>query len=201
VASTFSHNRSTLDGGGIRFGGADAAITNSTIEGNRADQFGGGIDADDGADVSLNAVTVARNVAEADAPPPSKLPVAGGGIYRDDTALSFEVRNSLVARNEEGQAGAASDCGYDGAEIDSLGDNLISTTAFDCDAFDGPGDLVRTNPKIGKLKRNGGPTKTVALKQGSPAIGKAHNPSAPNRDQRNRRRDSNPDIGAFERGA
>jgi hypothetical protein len=60
-------------------------------------------------------------------------------------------------------------------------------------------DLVRKKPRIGRLKRNGGPTKTVALKQGSPAIGKAHRPSAPDRDQRGRKRGNQPDIGAFER--
>ena len=49
--------------------------------------------------------------------------------------------------------------------------------------------------------KNGGPTKTIALKKGSAAIGHAHKPSAPNRDQRGRKRDNNPDTGAFERGA
>ena len=204
-SSTISGNRSidtggNAHGGGLYFDGPSVNMTNSTIANNRADQTGGGIHARDGADLALNAVTVTRNIAVADAPSDVKLPVAGGGLYRL-TSLGFDVRNSLIALNTEGQAGSPSDCGDDGTEINSLGDNLISSTAFDCDAFDQPGDLVRANPKIGKLRRNGGPTKTVALRKGSPAIGKAHHPSAPNRDQRNRKRDSKEDIGAYERGA
>ena len=43
------------------------------------------------------------------------------------------------------------------------------------------------------------PTQTTALLKGSPAIGKAPKPSAPKCDQRGRKRDQKPDIGAFER--
>ena len=59
--------------------------------------------------------------------------------------------------------------------------------------------MVRRNPKLGKLARNGGPTKTVALKKGSPAIGEAKRSTAPGKDQRGRKRDRRPDVGAFER--
>ena len=50
----------------------------------------------------------------------------------------------------------------------------------------------------GQLASNGGPTKTVALKKGSPAIGKAGS-SPPKCDQRGVKRDAKPDIGAYER--
>jgi hypothetical protein len=95
------------------------------------------------------------------------------------------------------------DCGFAIVPPLSLGNNLLSTDGpvGICEGFYGPTDRIRANPKIGKLARNGGPTKTIALKQGSPAIGLAHKPSAPNRDQRGRKRDGNPDAGAFERGA
>ena len=57
--------------------------------------------------------------------------------------------------------------------------------------------MVRPLPLIGGLGSNGGPTPTVALHRGSPAIGAA-GADAPSRDQRNlARRD--PDAGAFER--
>ena len=46
---------------------------------------------------------------------------------------------------------------------------------------------------------NGGPTQTVALKKGSPAINKADKQSAPNKDQRGEKRGKKPDIGAYER--
>ena len=199
-SSTFSGNRALgggSDGGGLYFDGPTVSISNSTISGNRTTLNGGGIVAQDGADVTLNAVTVVRNVADDD----GLIPVGfgGGGLYRLSSA-GFEVRNSLIARNLSNTS--TNDCDGD-TEIDSLGNNLLSTLGPDasCEGFDAPGDRVRATPKIGKLKRNGGPTKTVALKKGSPAIGRAHRPSAPNRDQRGRKRGNDPDIGAFERGA
>ena len=80
--------------------------------------------------------------------------------------------------------------------IHSAGHNLFSSLSL-CE-FHRRSDLVRSKPHLGKLTRNGGPTETVALKRGSPAIGKAKR-SAPGRDQRGRKRDRKPDIGAFER--
>ena len=144
--------------------------------------------------MTLNAVTVVRNVADAD----GLIPVGfgGGGLYRLASA-GFDVRSSVIALNLSSTT--PNDCEGD-TPIDSLGNNVISTTTGGaCEGFDGPNDLVRSNPKIGPLRRNGGPTETVALKAGSPAIGNAHKPSAPGRDQRGVRRDSNPDSGAFER--
>jgi hypothetical protein len=147
------------------------------------------------AEVNLNAVTIARNGSGADDPGPA--PATGGGIYQIDSA--FQVRNSLIGLNTNGIGGIQrNDC--EGETFTSLGNNLLSTDV-ECDGFTAGGDIVRDNPKIGKLKKNGGPTKTVALKRGSGAIGHAHKPSAPNRDQRGLKRDNDPDTGAFERGA
>jgi len=58
---------------------------------------------------------------------------------------------------------------------------------------------VRSNPRIGKLRRNGGPTRAVALRKRSPAINNASRRTAPNRDQRGERRGRKKDIGAYER--
>lgn len=201
VASTISGNRadgSPSDGGGMYFDSPTVTITNSTVHGNRTTGTGGGIHARDGANLSLNAVTVARNVADTDQA--GIAPLAGGGLYRL-SSLGFDVRNSLIALNGQGPATFRQDCAGD-TPFDSLGNNLLSTTnGGGCQGFDQPSDRVRANPKLGKLARNGGPTKTVALKAGSPAIGAAHRASAPGRDQRGRRRDRRPDIGSFERGA
>jgi predicted outer membrane repeat protein len=191
-SSTFSNNHTDGDGGGAIFGGT-VTVTNSTFSGNVADSAGGGIAAST-TPVSLNAVTVVRNVADAD--DNQGIAAIGGGLF-GDTPDVFAVRNSIVALNRDAAVG--NDCEGDDP-IDSLGNNLISTD-LGCSDFDGPNDLIRSNPKIGALRKNGGPTKTVALKKGSAAIGHAHKPSAPNRDQRGRKRDNNPDAGAFERGA
>ena len=188
TASTISGNHAADDGGGIRVDSGDLTVTRSTIAGNQANGDGGGISSSNLLNtVSLNGVTVARNVSNAD----DSVGGAGGGLFR--LAGAFSVRNSLIVLNNQ-VSGDADECS---GLFDSLGNNLL-TELVDC-TFGGPNDLVRPNPKVGALKANGGPTKTVALKGGSPAIGKAHKPSSTDRDQRGRKRDADPDIGAFER--
>jgi CSLREA domain-containing protein len=187
VESVIARNAATGDGGGV-FAGGTVRLTNATVANNEAGDDGAGIFAASGSRVSLNAVTVARNVAASNA----------GGLYLDGPDGQMRVDNSLIALNEaEGLLLTGDDCASGGDPFDSGGHNLLSDDSL-CDGFDGPGDVVRANPRIGQLKRNGGPTETVALKRGSPAIGKAGN-DAPNRDQRDRKRDRRPDIGAFER--
>lgn len=193
--STIAGNRSA-DGGGIE-AFSPVVITNSTLDGNRASEDGGGVWAGGlFGEVSMNAVTVARNVADANGDDVG----TGGGIYYASVAPDFEVENSLIARNRLGN-GTPNDCYADPANpFDSLGHNLLSTLdpGDSCLGFDGPGDRVRANPRIGPLARNGGPTMTIALKRRSPAIGEAKRATAPKRDQRGVRRDRRPDIGAFE---
>jgi hypothetical protein len=136
--------------------------------------------------VTANAVTVVRNSADA----------AGGGLTYGTAAPGFEIQNSLVALNS---APFAPDCFADPLDpFDSGGHNLIGDDS-DCPGFDATGDFVNSNPKLGRLKNNGGPTQTVALKKGSPAINKADKQSAPNKDQRGKKRGKKPDIGAYER--
>ena len=55
----------------------------------------------------------------------------------------------------------------------SKGYNLSSDSTCN---FDGPGDMNNTNPNLGPFENNGGPTLTMALPSGSPAI-EAGNPS------------------------
>jgi Ca2+-binding RTX toxin-like protein len=57
------------------------------------------------------------------------------------------------------------------------------------------------NPKLGALADNGGPTETMALLAGSPAIDSGSNSAAPSTDQRGDSRVGTADIGAFERQA
>jgi hypothetical protein len=54
------------------------------------------------------------------------------------------------------------------------------------------------NPLLGALADNGGPTETMALLPGSPAINAGLAPGAPATDQRGVKRDAFPDIGAYE---
>jgi hypothetical protein len=64
----------------------------------------------------------------------------------------------------------------------------------------GPGDLINTDPLLGPLQDNGGPTQTMALLPGSPAVDAGDNTAAPAFDQRGLQRivGGAVDIGAFE---
>jgi len=88
--------------------------------------------------------------------------VAGGGI----NLVYGTFQNSIVADN------SGLNCyGYDTLKSD--GYNLSSDSTCH---FNGPGDMNNTNPNLGPLQNNGGPTQTQALLPGSPAID-AGNPS------------------------
>jgi hypothetical protein len=189
TAGTVSANAATLGGGGIAIGAYGKLFTlNSTIAKNRAGQSGGGVQTEGPA--SINATTVARNVADDDLDGSG----AGGGLFSGPAG--FELENSLVALNRLG-SGARADCA--GGQFDSDGDNLISGfVPGTCAGIDFVGDIVRPNPRIRGLARNHGETKTIALRRASPAVGAAGPQSSPKRDQRHFLRDSEPDIGAFE---
>ena len=93
-----------------------------------------------------------------------------------------------------GGAGSTSNCA--GALTD-LGHNLCSDASA---AFTRTGSLNSTDPLLAGLGDNGGPTRTLALRAGSPAIN-AGDPSVyPAVDQRGVARPAGPasDIGAFE---
>lgn len=179
-------------GGGISVEpGAELHATNSTFSGNRAFLSGGAIWlAGAGASAELNGVTIARNVANYTG---FSINSGGGGVGATGGATYDQVRNTLFALNKSPFGAVAPDC-Y--ANLGSGGHNLLTNDEF-CSGLIGSDDEIG-NPKIGQLRRNGGATKTIALKNGSPAIGAAGN-DAPKRDQRGRKRDGQPDVGAFER--
>ena len=198
-ASTFNGNISRLGGGGISVDGTEPLIVlNTTVAGNKSASNGGGIYADGSSVVRLNSVTVVRNRGNTD----GMFSEAGGGLFSDVPAGDFVVRNSIVSSNAvtdlvPGNPPVKSDCAnIDGRPFLSLGHNLL-TTRFACDGFTKTGDRVRANPKIGNLGKHGGPTATIPLLKGSPALNRADG-SAPKRDQRGVQR-SDPDIGAYER--
>jgi predicted outer membrane repeat protein len=96
----------------------------------------------------------------------------------------FFVKNTIVADNCAGT-------------ITSLGHNLESANTC---GFGAAGDLINTNPLLGPLANNGGPTLTHALLAGSPAINAGTNAGCPATDQRGipRPQFGTCDIGAFE---
>ena len=149
--STISGN--VVGGGGVNnnsgggiYSGGTLTINNTTVSGNRA-VYGGGIAAS--SPVTISSSTISGNAA-------AKFV---GGI-----ASSATFQNSILSGNPGGNCDRT---------MTSKGYNLSSDTTCN---FSGPGDLNKTNPMLGPLQNNGGPTQTMALPSGSPAID-AGNPS------------------------
>jgi hypothetical protein len=176
-------------GGGIENSGT-LTINTSTITGNNAgteygNAYSGGIAG--GGTLTINNSTVSGNSAS------SRYGKAyGGGI-----AGPVILQNSIVANN-----GSAGNC-Y--GIMTSNGYNLSSDNTCN---FNGPGDLNNTDPKLGQLGNYGGPTQTMPLLSGSPAID-AGNPSGCTdgnghllkTDQRGRPRPDKEDSGGCDMGA
>jgi hypothetical protein len=179
--STFSGN-SAANGGGIVNDGT-LTITDSTFSGNSASVVGGGIYNDHA--LTISDCTLADNSASG----------AGGGIYQYEGTLT--LANTIIATN-------TAPYGPDVlGHLASKGYNLIGNSS------DGSGftatDLLNLYPLLGPLQDNGGPTETMALLRGSPAIATgrvALLPPGITTDQRGSARIVNGtlDIGAFESG-
>jgi hypothetical protein len=194
-------------GGGIACAGP-LTVMNSTVTDNSAG-LGGGLVT--GALTVVNS-TISGNVASST--------LGGGGIYCSGSAT---VTNSTISANaaEPGDGGAIHNLGTaqigdtvlnagasggtifnDGGTVTSLGYNIASDNGGG--VLIGPGDQINTDPMLGPLQDNGGPTFTHALLPGSPAIN-AGDPSftpPPFFDQRGpgfeRVVDGRIDIGSFE---
>jgi hypothetical protein len=181
VNSTISGNSAGTSGGGIGGGGnADLSIVNSTVSGNSAGTSGGGIYNNLSLYVTLSTIT--GNSAP-----------SGGGIYN---VGSVEVSNTILNAGMSGE-----NIFNEGGTVTSLGYNLSSDDGGGY--LTGPGDQINTDPLLGPLQDNGGPTLTHGLLPGSPAIdaGDPNFTPPPFNDQRGCPRVINGrvDIGSFER--
>jgi hypothetical protein len=114
--------------------------------------------------------------------------VAWGGLQSRGSSLV----NTLLATNLPG--------GNCIGTLADLGHNLSSDASC---VFTNSGSLNSTDPLLGPLAANGGPTLTMALLPGSPAINGGDPAAAPATDQRGYPRPVGPaaDIGAFEYGS
>jgi hypothetical protein len=157
--STISENTALGDyvcGGGI-YNAGKLTINNSTLYRNYTNgdssSVGGGID-NEGGTVVLSNSTLSGNKATAGS-------ASGGGVSNGGcgTKGTMTLRNSIVANSPEG--------GNCSGPMTSMGYNLSSDKTCN---FDGTGDLNDTVPKLGKLGNYGGPTQTIPLLSGSPAI-------------------------------
>jgi len=151
TASTLSNNSSSGNNAG--YGGAifnyagTLTVTNSTFSANSATTSGGAIYSQGGT-VQIGNSTFGNN--------PENI---GGGGALSNAGSSVLIQNSIVANSGNG--------GNCAGTITSDGYNLSSDSTCN---FSNSGDLNNKNPKLGKLKKNGGPTQTMALPKKSPAL-------------------------------
>ena len=163
INSTINNNTSQNGGGGIYNMGIITMI-NSTISSNAcSDGFGGGIFDYDVGILTVTNSTISDNT--------SVIGYGGGiynGIYAQTTYLT--LNNTIVAGNTGNDiygpvnpTSAYNLIGNGGSGTTNLSSlnstNLIGTTSHPI------------NPDLGLLQNNGGPTETMALLPGSPAIG------------------------------
>jgi len=184
--STVSDNTASSDGGGIHNAASILTLANSTLSGNAA-IFGGGIH--NHADtVFLTNSTISNNAAS-----------LGGGIYSGAGIMT--LTNTIVAAN----TGLVFIDISGSATIDSshnlIGNGLGLTGLTNGSNGNQVGTIASPiDPLLGGLTDNGGPTQTMALLEGSPAIDAGDDDAAPETDQRGLTRPQGPasDIGAFE---
>lgn len=177
TASTLSGNSAGL--GGAFTNGDTATIINSTLSSNSSTGMAGGIY--NGNTLNLINSTVASNSAT--------VAGGGGGLWNDGGAAAT-VTNSIIANSPTG-----GDCLL-GAPLVTGGANISSDLT--CAGF----SMTGTNPQLGPLTDNGGPTQTHALLllPLSPAID-ASGAGATTTDQRGAAAVGIRDIGAFEANA
>jgi hypothetical protein len=212
-------------GGGV-FNQRLLTALNCTFTGNSAagglsrDGFGGAIYTINGRLLLTNCTVASNWVSAADSGTEPGGNAQGGGVYVQDSGLT--LKNNLIARNAS-TPGAGTQPGVggyqdiyvrpNGQNVTNVGFNLIGTPgqgdgALTLAANDlGGSDALPLDPKLGPLQDNDGPTPTMALLVGSPAID-AGNSAGITIDQRGKARavvvtaitngGDGSDIGAFE---
>jgi parallel beta-helix repeat protein len=180
TGSTISNNSSTLDGGGI-YNNGGVTLTNCTVAGNTAQRDGGGIYTV--GNLYLYNSTITNNLASADT---SLASHGGGGICNSYNSLTLS--NTIVAANSHGAPATADDILLIGGGTVKTANsfyNLIGTGGSGGLTTGVNGNLVGvSDPKLGALQNNGGPTLTCAPLAGSPAIDKGDPSGAITTDQR-----------------
>lgn len=179
------------NGGGIFNILGSVTLSNVTLSGNNktSKDLGGGIYSTTG---SANEKTTLRmtNATVTDN--------EGGGLRVIGGAHVDAVLNTIIAGNQD------RDCDIFGTTLTSLGHNLDGDGR--CFTSGTNGDITSARPGLGPLADNGGPNKTHALSDDSPAIDAGADQGCPADDQRRVRRPQDGDsdgtatcdIGAYE---
>ena len=201
-------------GGGGVFSDGDLIVLNSTLAGNSTAGQGGAIlfgqDGPSDGELTVQSATISGNGAG-----------AGGGIYsyeyiEDEVPArrapgDVTIGNSIVAGNEADDTQFGHDLGggpfaVGFSLIGDEGGTTINPTTADSNIFG-------VDPLLGALAQNGGPTRTMRLNPGSPALDAGRTPANLVGDQRHEDRPvdlrsranaaggDGADMGAYERQA
>jgi hypothetical protein len=187
---TFANNSVGSEGGAIDDHGT-LTVSNSTFFGNTSVSRGGALNCE-GASTITNCTITGNRVSSSSG--------NGGGIY---TTAQAKVYNTIVTGNFRGPSPGTTASDIVGTADSSSADNLIGVGGAGGMSNGSQGNQVGvTNPGLGALANNGGPTQTMALLSGSPAIDRGSNAfvTVATTDQRGLTRIVNGivDIGAYE---
>jgi hypothetical protein len=197
------------DGAGVcLYVSGTTVILNSTISGNVAQGGGtttqGGFGGGGGVELQAGSAELANDtVAGNTVSPGGGGTAAGGNVLVINSALvgTMTFADTIISG---GAGGTSANCDVTLTHVVDKGGNLESTTPSQCGL--GTGDTVGADPKLGPLQDNGGPTQTMALGAGSPALGAGGACVDPTKsgsppltvDQRGQPRGGACDIGAFQ---
>jgi len=166
-------------GGGI-YNGNTLTINGTTIYGNSVEHFGGGIM--NYGSLTVNNSTLAENTAYGD-------DCGGGGIANGypNQGGTATINNSTLSGNNAPGCGNAGGVDVSSGTV-TLQNSIVANSTYggncspgvtsdgynlssdDTCNFNGPGDVNNTNPELQPLGNYGGPTQTMAIFAGSPAI-------------------------------
>ncbi len=211
VGCTVSINWASEAGGLLAYHGGDIMLTNCTISGNLAaggspfDGVGGGVGNFYGT-VAFNNCTISGNSAGG----------SGGGLENGlpDPPVFATSRATSAGATDEQSTMSLTNCtvsgniSYDtGGGVANNGTLSLTNTIVAGNiggnvvgggSQTGGNNLIGGNPLLTALCEFGGPTATMALLPGSPAIGGGTTKGAPTFDQRGQPRSGHVDIGAFQ---
>lgn len=205
--STISNNTATLTGGGITNGGSLTLLA-STISGNTTNGSAGGISNGDTGTMTATNCTISGNSSV----------VGGGAIEAPFAGSQISLTNCTISGNADKSFVAAivsnGTLRITASILDNPSGNLVNLdrlnrpisgghNLFSDDPhvpLDRSSDRINIDPLLAPLGHYGGPTETVALLPGSPAIDTGVTLAGVTTDERGvaRPQGAAPDIGAFE---